>query len=133
VQPGTGGAAAAALRSTPSDTPADAGAPTDPAAATPATAEPVVAAEIDRQAAAGALNGAAATAAGCRTDGSEGTVPVTVSVTFAPSGRVTTANIIGGAFAGTSTGGCIARAFKGARVPAFGGGPVTVHKTVLVR
>jgi hypothetical protein len=127
--------------SSPSDTPAvasssaagelpDAAPPAETATSTP---EPAVAAEIDRQAAAAALGGAAAMAAACRTDGSEGTVPVTVAVTFAPSGRVTTANIVGGAFAGTSTGSCIAQAFRSARVPPFGGGPVTVQKTVLVR
>jgi hypothetical protein len=33
-------------------------------------------------------------------------------------------------FAGTATGGCIARAFKSASVPPFSGDPVTVQKTV---
>ncbi|MBW2523230.1 MAG: hypothetical protein JRI23_03605, partial [Deltaproteobacteria bacterium] len=63
----------------------------------------------------------------------EGTRSVTVTVTFAPSGRVTTAMLAGGAYAGTPTGSCIASAFKGATVPPFEGSFVTVSKTVTLR
>jgi hypothetical protein len=93
-----------------------------------ATPEPVRA--FDPAAASAALTAAAGAAAGCRTDSSEGAASVTVAVTFAPSGRVTTATIMGGQFAGTPVGGCIAQALRTAHVPAFDGDPVTVKKTV---
>jgi hypothetical protein len=51
-------------------------------------------------------------------------------VTFAPSGRVTQANLQGPPFAGTATGSCIAKAFRSSSVPPFEGDPVTVSKTV---
>jgi hypothetical protein len=38
-----------------------------------------------------------------------------------------------GPFVGTPTGGCIATAFRSARVPPFDGGPVTVRKQVNIR
>lgn len=86
---------------------------------------------FDRGAAAAALGAAAGSAASCRSpDGPTGSGRVTV--TFAPSGRATNA-IVGGAFSGTSVGGCIARIFRGARVPKFSGGPVTVGKTVRIQ
>jgi hypothetical protein len=53
-----------------------------------------------------------------------------VSVTFATSGRVTQALIMGPPFAGTSVGGCIASAFRRASIPPFSGDPVSVTKTV---
>jgi predicted Zn finger-like uncharacterized protein len=52
-----------------------------------------------------------------------------VQVTFAPSGRATTANIVSGPFGGTAVGGCVSGVFKRARVPAFSGDPVTVSKS----
>ena len=55
-----------------------------------------------------------------------------VSVTFMPSGRATR-TIVGGDFAGTSTGGCIARVFRGARIPKFSGNPKKVSKTVRIQ
>jgi hypothetical protein len=99
-----------------------------------ATPEPSAAPEashaFDPAAASAALSAAAGGAAACRTDSTEGAKSVTVAVTFAPSGRVTTATIMGGQFAGTPVGGCIAQAFKSAHVPPFDGDPVTVKKTV---
>lgn len=56
-----------------------------------------------------------------------------VTVTFSPSGRVTSANISGRPFAGTETGSCIASALRTARVPAFSGEFMTVKKTVLIQ
>jgi hypothetical protein len=95
--------------------------------------EPVLPRErpFDRAAASAALDASAAAAMSCRRPE---TPPgaARVSVTFAPSGRVTTA-IVAGAFAGTVEGGCIARTFREARVEPFDGGLVTVHKTVAVR
>jgi hypothetical protein len=52
-----------------------------------------------------------------------------VQVTFATSGRVTTATVMGPPFAGTPVGGCVAGVFRKARVPAFAGNPVTVSKS----
>ncbi|MBI5535560.1 MAG: zinc-ribbon domain-containing protein [Deltaproteobacteria bacterium] len=83
---------------------------------------------FDRGAAISALNAAAGGASGCKKpDGPTGTGRV--AVTFAPSGRVTSANVEGPPFAGTSVGGCVAARFRGASVPPFAGSPVTVHKS----
>lgn len=87
-------------------------------------------APFDEVAARNALASAAGSAAGCKKpDGPTG--QGRAIVTFAPSGRVTSA-VITGAFAGTTVGGCIARVFRGATVPAFSGGPKTVSKTFSV-
>lgn len=112
-------------------------APTSEATATPtggalpkptATATPS-GGEFDKSAASAALGTAVGQAAACKQPGDpSGTARV--SVTFAPSGRVTVANVAGPPFAGTATGSCIARAFKTATVPAFSGDAVTVSKTV---
>jgi hypothetical protein len=56
-----------------------------------------------------------------------------VTVTFAPSGRVTSANISGPPFAGTATGGCIASTLRRATIPPFEGDRITVSKTVVIR
>jgi len=96
----------------------------------PEPAEP--GAEFDRAAAVAALKAAAAQAATCRKDGDpSGTAALTI--TFAPSGRVTSANIQGPPFAGTPTGGCIANAMRHAHIPAFSGDRVTVNKTIVIQ
>jgi hypothetical protein len=88
--------------------------------------------EFDRASAIAALKAAAAEAAACRKDGDpSGTASLTI--TFAPSGRVTSANIQGPPFAGTPTGGCIANAMRHAHVPAFSGDRVTVNKTIVIQ
>jgi len=75
-----------------------------------------------------ALSAAAANASSCaQPGGPKGSGKV--QVTFAPSGRVTTATIVEGPFGGTSVGGCISSTFKRARVPAFDGGPTSVAKS----
>ncbi len=87
---------------------------------------------ISRPAAVVAISAAGRGAASCLQPGdARGSMPV--SVTFAPSGRVTTSTVKGGPFAGTTTGGCIARALRGASVAPFDGGPVTVHSSVSFR
>jgi hypothetical protein len=109
------------------------------AAAPPVTAAPVVvappppaAAEFNKSAAVAALAAAAGRAAGCKQpDGPSG--GATVSITFAPSGRVTSSKVTGPPFQGTPVGGCIASAFRSASVPPFDGSPITVTKTVNVR
>ena len=55
-----------------------------------------------------------------------------VQVTFATSGRVTTATVMGSPFAGTPVGGCVAGVFRKARIPAFAGNPVTVSKSFAI-
>lgn len=110
--------------------------PTDPKETKPTASatgsEVAMAAPFDANAARAALASAAGAASGCRREGDPaGTA--TVVVTFAPSGRVTSANISGPPFAGTQTGGCIAAAMRQAKVPAFSGEHVTVSKTVVVQ
>lgn len=75
-----------------------------------------------------ALGAAASSAGGCKKPGGPTGVGK-VQVTFAPSGRVTSATVMGAPFAGTAVGGCVAGAFRRAKVPAFGGSPVTVSKS----
>ncbi len=84
---------------------------------------------FDSALAASAINAAAERAAACRATGDPQGVAMVV-LKYAPSGRVTTAVIEGGPFAGTTVGGCIAMAFRGAQVPPFSGEPVTVRKSV---
>jgi hypothetical protein len=87
--------------------------------------------EFDRSAAVSALKSAAAQASSCRKDGDpSGTA--TLTITFAPSGRVTSATIQGPPFAGTATGGCIASTMRHAQIPSFDGDRVTVTKTVVI-
>jgi len=75
-----------------------------------------------------ALGAAAGSAGGCKKAGGPTGVGK-VQVTFAPSGRVTSATVMGPPFAGTAVGGCVASAFRRAKVPAFSGNPVTVSKS----
>ncbi len=83
-------------------------------------------APFDRGAAAAALGGV--NVQSCkRGDGPTG--PGHVSVTFSPSGSVSSAVADQPPFAGTAIGGCIAAKFRAARVPAFGGGSVKVGKS----
>jgi hypothetical protein len=102
----------------------------EPAHNAPPAAEPGT--EFDRAAARNALAGAAAQASSCRKEGDpSGTASITI--TFAPSGRVTSANLQGPPFAGTATGGCIANTMRHASVPAFVGEYVTVTKTLVIQ
>lgn len=92
----------------------------------PSTAPP-----FSKASAISALGTAASAAGGCKKPGGpKGTGKV--QVTFAPSGRVTTATVMGPPFAGTAVGGCVAAAFRRAKVPAFSGNPVTVSKSFAI-
>jgi hypothetical protein len=86
---------------------------------------------FDKSAAVAALSAAGARASACRKPG-DPAGHAQVIVTFAPSGRVTTATVNGFPFAGTTTGSCIASTMRQAKVPAFSGSFVTVSKTVVV-
>lgn len=99
-----------------------------PAAAPPAVQGPA----FDVGAARAALASAAGQASSCRR-GADPSGTATVTVTFSPSGRVTSANISGPPFAGTPTGGCIASAMRRAVVPPFAGDHKTVSKRVVIR
>lgn len=114
-----------------------------PEPAKPSAAEALMAAQnaalsaprasaFNRGAAATALASAAGQAAGCKKEGDPAGI-AKVSVTFAPSGRVTNSQVVGGPYIGSAAGGCIARAFRSAQVPAFEGEPVTVQKAVDLR
>ena len=79
-----------------------------------------------------ALTQAATNSASCKKpDGPTGSGKV--QVTFATSGRVTTANVAGAPFAGTPVGGCVAGVFRRAKVPPFAGNPVTVSKSFMIK
>jgi hypothetical protein len=110
--------------------------PVEPAASAaeterPEPARPAATTPFDKAAAVSALNNLAAQASACR-QGADPSGMATVVLTFAPSGRVTSATVNGPPFAGTPTGGCVARTLRRAQVPAFLGDHVTVSKTVLV-
>jgi hypothetical protein len=87
---------------------------------------------FNNAAAQAALNEAAAASWACRKQG-DPTGSAIVIVRYAPSGRVTSATIEPGPFAGTLTGGCIATIFRKALVPPFSGDYVTVKKTVTLK
>ncbi len=82
---------------------------------------------FDTAAASAAITAAFGRAAGCRGP-NDPTGSVTATLTYAPSGRVTTATV-SGAFAGTPVGGCVASFLRGARVPPFSGERLTVRRT----
>lgn len=106
-----------------------------PPATTVAPVEPKeapIAGPFDRAAALSALTSAAGAASACRQEGDpSGTAAVIV--TFAPSGRVTSATVNGPPFAGTKTGGCIASTMRRAKIPPFSGDAVTVSRTVVIQ
>jgi hypothetical protein len=79
-----------------------------------------------------ALDAAALRASSCKKPADPSGVAV-VTITFAPTGRVTSANISGPPFAGTETGGCIASVLRSVKVPAYTGDFMTVKKTIQVQ
>ena len=82
---------------------------------------------FDAAAASAAITAAFGRAAACRGP-NDAPGSVTATLTYAPSGRVTTATV-SGVFAGTPIGGCIASFLRGARVPPFSGERLTVRRT----
>lgn len=87
---------------------------------------------FSKEAASAALNAATGNALSCR-KGSDPIGTARVVVTFAPSGRATSATVNGFPFAGTEIGGCVARQFSAVRIPAFSGNHVTVRKKVVLQ
>jgi hypothetical protein len=108
-------------------------APSTREAPAPALAEPPPAETIQfsPSAAAEAMRQAAGLASSCRKPG-DPSGEARMTVTFASSGRVTSAQLSGPPFAGTTTGGCIAKQFRASRVPAFSGERVTLTKVVTI-
>lgn len=99
----------------------------------PAKGEPAAEEEpFDAREAASALDSAAERASSCRREADPSGVAL-VTITFAPSGRVTTATLAGPPFIGTATGSCIANTMRSAKVAAFSGKHTTVRKTVTIR
>jgi hypothetical protein len=93
---------------------------------------PVVHPPFDNAAATAALNAAASASWACRKEG-DAPGSAVVIVRYAPSGRVTSATIEPGPFAGTLTGGCVATIFRKALIPPFSGDYMTVKKTVTLK
>ncbi|MFZ5891895.1 MAG: hypothetical protein ACOY0T_12645 [Myxococcota bacterium] len=86
---------------------------------------------FDAQAAGRAIADAAARASSCRRL-DQPSSRATVTVTFAPSGKVAGANIAGVKFSGATMRNCMGSMFHAARIPAFGGASVTVKKTLKI-
>lgn len=88
-------------------------------------------ASFDKRAAVAALSTVASQCTACRRlDGPKGSGKALV--TFAPSGRVTGVQVVGGAFQGTKVGSCVAGVFRRAKVPSFSGSAVTVAKSFTI-
>jgi predicted Zn finger-like uncharacterized protein len=126
---------AAAPAAKPAEAPKDFAGALAAAAGKPATEAPKdnggggSTAPFDRGAAQGALGGV--NVQSCKKpDGPTGSGHV--KITFAPNGSVSSAVVDSGPFPGTPVGGCIAGKFRGAHVPAFGGGPVSVGKSFTI-
>ena len=103
-----------------------------PCASAQVAAAPEFPPPLDRRATVAAMNSAAAEAAACGDGMLAGSG--SVSVTFEPSGRASTA--VSGADApwlGASIGSCVLAAMRRASVPPFSGNRVTVIKTVQIR
>jgi hypothetical protein len=107
---------------------AQAAPPADTTLAPPAPPQDDPLPPFEASAASAALGAAASAAQSCRVPGA-GRFPARVSVTFAPSGKVTTATVDGPQVSGTAAGGCVATKFRSIRVNPFSGPAVTVHKT----
>jgi predicted Zn finger-like uncharacterized protein len=84
-------------------------------------------APFDRGAASAALGTIADGVGSCKKPGGP-TGDGHVSITFSPSGGVVSAIVDQPPFAGTAVGGCVAGKFRGAHVPAFAGGNLTIGK-----
>jgi hypothetical protein len=91
----------------------------------------VAAAAFDTALASSSITAAFARASSCLKDG-DPRQPATILLTYAPSGRVTTA-VLSGPYSGTAVGGCIAATLRTARVPPFAGDYVTVKRTSVLK
>jgi hypothetical protein len=101
---------------------------TAPSGQKPAPFDKVTA--FDKNAAKAALNNAASLAGQCGQGGAPGKGKV--QLTFTPNGKVSDAQLVEGAFAGTAAGKCALRHFRAAKVPPFSGAAITVAKSFKV-
>jgi len=85
--------------------------------------------DFDSATAKTALQEAGREAAACRSDDTAAHF-ARFAITFAPTGKVSSAEIEGGPLLGTNVGSCMLDAFRAAQVPTFSGAPVTVHKNL---
>jgi hypothetical protein len=100
----------------------------EPASAKSASPKPAPAA-FDTRVAGILVNKASARARSCK-KGNPVSGAAVVAVTFAPTGYATSANVSGLDSPKPATVNCIVATFRGLRVPAFAGAPVTLTKTV---
>lgn len=107
------------------------GAVTGQGSAPPPSPAPIDLPSFDRGAALSALNSVAGSVSYCKPGEGEGGRGG-VTVTFAPSGNASAVLLDPGPLAGTEAGRCVVRLFRGARVPAFSGAPVTLHRNFIV-
>jgi hypothetical protein len=98
----------------------------------PATATKPASAAFNAQAAKLAIDRIVPRLKACKQAG-EPPGSATVTVTFAPTGRVSSAQVTNTRYAGTRTGNCITQRLREARIPEFTGAPVTVKRSVAVR
>jgi hypothetical protein len=98
-----------------------------PSRAARAAVSSKAAAPFDKSAARAVLSEAAARAASCGAGGAPGKGKI--QVTFSPNGKVSSARLVQGPFAGTTAGKCALRQFRSVRVPAFAGSSITVAKS----
>lgn len=101
------------------------------AKAAPSRAARKPAAAFNKSAAKAALSSAAAKAAGCGAGGAAGKGKV--MLTFAPSGKVSSASLVAGPFNGKAAGACALKYFRSASIPAFSGSAVTVSKSFSIK
>lgn len=93
--------------------------------------KPAGLAAFDAAVADAAIRAAFQRAQGCRSTGDPKGL-ATVTLTYAPSGRTTTA-LVSGIFAGTPAGSCIAAALRSARIPPFAGALVSVKRSATLQ
>jgi hypothetical protein len=91
----------------------------------PPRATKAAAGPFNVEAAKTALNTAATKASSCSGASGKGKV----QLTFAPSGKVSSAELTDGPFAGTPAGKCALKHFKAVHIPPFSGAPQTVAKS----
>jgi len=96
-----------------------------------AHADAGVAAAFDPALASSSITAAFARASNCLKPG-DPRQPATILLTYAPSGRVTSA-LLSGPYSGTAVGGCIAATLRSARVAPFSGDYVTVKRTSVLK
>jgi hypothetical protein len=122
--------AAAAPAPAPTAPPADAPASTPAAPSTPAPSKPLP--PFDTKAARTALDAAAEKAKACRAAHEpKGTIATTV--TFLPSGQVSSVAINTARYASTKTGKCVVERLSETRAPEFAGFPAALKSKVAVR